>query len=116
VADLSGHQRELGGCVSALLQARAPEALRLLPDPDRAGETLLGALQSFAGLVTDFQALSAWARQLGTRSGTVVTATEIAAIGGAVLDALGTVLGPGFGDDERDAWRAGIVLVTELMR
>ncbi len=76
----------------------------------------MAQLRAFARVAPDFPALAAWARRLGATTGAPITATEIAGIGTALVDALAGVLGNAFGADERDAWRAGVVLVAELVR
>ena len=111
---LDGRESDLAAAFTAELVVHAPTAQRLLPDPARAGDAILRELQAFADVATDFDALQTWARQLGAASGAPVTASELRGIGLALVQALDTVLDAAFGPDEREAWQAGVALVTEL--
>jgi hemoglobin-like flavoprotein len=116
VNKLAGREDELVAAFADGLAVLAPSALRLVQNRATAGEAVLRELRAFARLATDFPELEAWARQLGSATGSAVTATELTGIGGALIDALATVLGSDFGPDDRDAWHGGVALVSELVR
>jgi hypothetical protein len=116
VTRLAGHADELAGALTVGLATHAPTALRLLPDPDRAGQAVMRQLQAFADAADDFPRLQAWAHDLGSATGTPASATEMVGIGAALVDAIDDVLGPEFSTEDREAWRAGVALVSELVR
>jgi hypothetical protein len=108
---------EFGAAMIDRLSVTAPSSLRLLPpDGERAGPAVLHELRTFCDLVGDFPALRGWAHELGAATGTRVSASELHAIGAAMIDSMCAVLGGDFGPEDLAAWRSAVCLVIELMR
>jgi hypothetical protein len=108
---------EFGAAMIDRLSVTAPSSLRLLaPDGERAGAAVIHELHTFCELVGDFPALRGWAHELGAASGARVSASELHALGAAMIDSMGAVLGTRFEREDLAAWRSAVCLVIELMR
>lgn len=118
VADLDGRITDVAEILYRRLFERHPELRdRFPPDPTEQAAKFAAELDAIVALLPELGRLTPEAAALGRRhEGYGVRAADYPLVRDALLDALAEVLGGGFADVHRLAWRRAYDLVAEVMQ
>ena len=94
----------------------APQTRAMFPDVEAQQEKLTAELAAMVSLLEDLDALEPRAQALGERHrGYGVRAAHYRIAREVMVDALGEVLGDGFGPEDAAAWNRATSLIAEIM-